>query len=197
MDVVPPLTGHTLLTRWEFAPVAAAGVLVAAVAYLLGVWVVAKRHPARPWPKRFTTAYVLGLLTIVIATQSSIAAYDDTLFWIHMVQHLLLIMVAPVFLILGRPVTLLLHASRNPLHRWGIRVVRSRLVAILTHPLFVLVAYTATIVGTHLTSFMDTVISNDVAHDTEHVLYLVVGYLFFLPIVGREPIRWRLAPPVR
>lgn len=197
MDVVPPLTGHTVLTRWEFAPVVTGGVALAAVLYLVGVRLVARRHPVRPWPKRFTAAFLLGLLAIVIATQSSIGAYDDTLFWIHMVQHLLLIMVAPVLLVVGRPVTLLLHACRNPVHRWALGVVRSRPVALLTHPLVGLIAYTATIVGTHLTSFMNTVVTDQAAHDAEHALYLIVGYLFFLPVVGREPLRWRLAPPVR
>ncbi len=77
-----------------------------------------------------------GLAVIVLATQSGIGAYDDVLFWDHMVQHLMLIMVAPPLLIVGQPITLLLHASRNPLHTWTKRVVRSRIASFLTWPVF-------------------------------------------------------------
>jgi len=119
------------------------------------------------------------------------------LFWDHMIQHLLLIMVAPALLIAGRPMTLLLHASRNPLHTWAKRVLRSRVVAALTWPPFGIAAYAATIVGTHLTSFMGLVLTNAAVHDAELALFIVVGYLYLLPLVGSEPIRWRLSYPVR
>jgi putative copper resistance protein D len=134
---------------------------------------------------------------VVIATQSGIGAYDDVLFWDHMIQHLLLIMVAPPLLVVGEPFTLLLHASRNPLHSWAKRVIRSRVVSFLTWPPFGLVAYIVTIVGTHLTGLTGLLLRNPLLHDAEHVLYLVVGYLFFLPLLGREPIRWRISYPIR
>jgi len=100
-------------------------------------------------------------------------------------------------LALAQPVTLLLHASRNPLHTWAKRVVRSRVVTFLTWPPFVLILYAATIAGTHLTGLMSLVLTNPALHNAEHALYLVVGYLFFLPILGTEPIRWRLSYPIR
>jgi putative copper resistance protein D len=94
-------------------------------------------------------------------------------------------------------VTLLLHASRNPLHTGVKRLVRSRPVQWLTWPVFGVVAYCATIVGTHLTDFMNLVTEHDAVHEAEHVLYLVVGYLYFLPLIGKEPIRWKVSYPLR
>ena len=132
-----------------------------------------------------------------LATESGIGAYDDVLFWDHMIQHLMLIMIAPPLLVLGQPVTLLLHASRNPVHTWAKRVVRSRVAAFLTCPPVVLVLYAATIAVTHLTGLMSLVMTNPALHNAEHALYLIVGYLFFLPILGSEPIRWRLSYPIR
>ena len=108
-----------------------------------------------------TGMFLGGLLIIVLATESGIGTYDDVLFWDHMIQHLLLIMVAPALLVVGRPVTLLLHASRNPLHTWGIRIVRSRVAAALTFPGFGIAAYAATIVVTHLTGFMNLVLTHE------------------------------------
>jgi len=194
---LPPFNWAEAVSRWQFAPVVTAVTVLLAGLYLGGVVRVARRHPRRPWPALRTASFLLGLLVVVVATQSGIGTYDDSLFWVHMVQHLLLIMVAPPLLILGQPVTLLMHASRNPLHTWVKRVVRSGPVAGLTWPVFGVAAYAATIVGTHLTSFMNLVESNQAVHDAEHVLYLVVGYLYFLPLLGREPIRWKVSYPLR
>ena len=183
--------------RWEFAPVVTAIVVVFAAAYLWGAWRVARRHPARPWPWWRTGLFLGGLAVIVMATQSGIGAYDDVLIWDHMIQHLMLIMVAPTMLVAGQPVTLLLHASRNPLHTWAKRTVRSRVIGGLTWPPLAIVAYTVTIIVTHLTGLMSLVMRNETIHDAEHALYLVVGYLFFLPLIGREPVKWRLSYPAR
>ena len=195
--MLPPFSWSEAATNWQFAPIVTAFTALVAAAYLWGVLRVRRRHPRRPWPLRRTIPFLLGLLVINLATQSGIGTYDDTLFWDHMIQHLMLIMVAPPLLVAGQPVTLLLHASRNPLHTGVKKLVRSRPVQWITWPGFGVAAYAATIVGTHLTSFMNLVIEHDAIHEAEHVLYLVVGYLFFLPLLGHEPIRWRVPYPIR
>ena len=197
IEAIAPLTGHTAFTGWQFAPVVTAIVAVLAVLYLVGIVRVRRRHPVRPWPLLRSAAFYAGLAVIVIATQSSIGAYDDVLFSVHMVQHLLLIMVAPVLLVLGRPVTLLLHASRNPLHSWTKAVIRSRVVTVLTFPPVAAFIYAATIIGTHLTGFMNVTLQHEQIHNAEHVVYLLAGYIYFLPLIGSEPIRWRMSFPSR
>ncbi len=194
---LPQVSVVELITRWQFAPAVTAFAVIAAGLYLWGVLRVRRRHPARPWPVPRTAFFLGGLAVVVIATESGIGAYDDVLFWDHMVQHLLLLMGAPPLLVLGQPATLLLHASRNPLHTWTKRVLRSRLVTAITWPPFGTALYVGVIVGTHLTGFMNLVLSNETVHDLEHILYLVAGDLYFLPLVGREPIRWRVSYPTR
>jgi cytochrome c oxidase assembly factor CtaG len=196
MDV-PPFSLAEVVTRWQFAPVVTAFAVVAAGLYLWGVLRVRRRHPARPWPLYRTALFLAGLAVVVIATQSGIGSYDDVLFWDHMVQHLLLLMVAPPLLVVGQPATLLLHASRNPLHTWTKKALRSRVMAAITWPPFGVALYVSVIVGTHLTGFMNLVETNSAVHDAEHALYLVAGYLYFLPLIGREPIRWRVSYPTR
>jgi cytochrome c oxidase assembly factor CtaG len=196
MDL-PPISLAEVVTRWQFAPVVTAFAVVAAGLYLWGVLRVRRRHPARPWPLYRTALFLAGLAVVVIATQSGIGSYDDVLFWDHMVQHLLLLMVAPPLLVVGQPATLLLHASRNPLHTWTKKVLRSRVMAAITWPPFGVALYVGVIVGTHLTGFMNLVETNGAVHDAEHALYLVAGYLYFLPLIGREPIRWRVSYPTR
>jgi len=195
--MLPPFGLSAIFTQWQSAPVVTASVVVAAGLYLWGVLRVARRHPVRPWPMWRTCMFFGGLAIVVLALQSGIGRYDDVLFWDHMIQHLMLVMAAPPLLIFGQPITLLMHASRNPLHTWVKRAVRSKVASFLTWPVFGFAAYAVAIIVAHLTGLANLIARNQVAHDSEHVGFLVVGYLFFLPIIGSEPIRWRLSYPVR
>jgi putative copper resistance protein D len=194
---IVPLSGHAAFTQWTFAPIVTGAVAVVAAFYLYGMWRVRRRHPTHPWPWLRALAFFGGLATVVLATQSSIGTYDDVLFSDHMIQHLMLIMVAPPLLVAGRPIMLLLHSSRNPVHRWTKVVIRSRIVTGLTCPPVAAVIYTVTIVGTHLTGFMNVTLHHEAVHQAEHALYLVSGYLYFLPLLGSEPIRWKMSFPSR
>jgi len=195
--MLPTFGLSAVATQWQFAPVVTGVVAVSAVLYGWGVVRIARRHPVRPWPLWRSALFCAGLLVIVIATQSGIGAYDDLLFYDHMIQHLMLLMVAPPLLIAGQPLTLLLHASRNPLHTWAKRVIRSRVASFLTWPVFGAVAYAVAVVAAHLTAVASYTEQYPAWHDAEHAAFLVIGYLFFLPILGTEPIRWRLSYPVR
>jgi len=195
--MLPPFGWEAAVSRWQFAPVVTGSVILAAGLYLWGAQRVARRHPARPWPAWRTAMFLGGLAVVVAAMQSGIGTYDDVLFWDHMVQHLMLIMIAPPLLIAGQPVTLLLHASRNPLHTWAKRFVRSPAVSFLTWPVLGFLGYGAAIAAAHLTDLANLVQTNETLHNAEHAAYLLIGYLFFLPILGNEPIRWRLSYPVR
>jgi cytochrome c oxidase assembly factor CtaG len=196
-QALPAFSVLQVVIRWQFAPVVTGFVVLAAGLYVWGVLRVRRRHPARPWPAWRTAMFLGGLAVVVIATEAGIGSYDDVLFWDHMVQHLLLLMVAPPMLVVGQPATLLMHASRNPVHTWTKKLLRSRVITLLTWPPLGTAMYAATIVGTHLTGFMNIVLTNSSVHDAEHALYLVVGYLYFLPLIGREPIRWRVSYPTR
>jgi cytochrome c oxidase assembly factor CtaG len=196
-QALPPISVGALFTNWQFAPIVTAVTAIAALLYLWGVYRVWRRHPARPWPVWRTAMFLGGLFVVVFATEAGVGAYDDVLFWDHMIQHLMLLMIAPPMLVVGQPGTLLMHASRNPLHTWTKRALRSPVVSALTFPPFGVALYAATIVATHLTGFMNLVLTNATVHAAEHALFVVVGYLYFLPLIGREPIRWRISYPSR
>jgi cytochrome c oxidase assembly factor CtaG len=195
--MLPPFGWQAVLTQWQSAPVVTTLAVLAAGLYLWGVVRVARRHPVRPWPTWRTGMFLSGLAIVVLALQSGIGSYDDVLLWDHMIQHLLLVMAAPPLLILGQPITLLMHASRNPVHTWVKRMVRSKAASFLTWPAFGFAAYAAAIVVAHLTGLANLTASNQLAHEAEHIAFLVIGYLFFLPIIGSEPIKWRLSYPTK
>ncbi len=186
-----------LLTGWQPAPAVSAVLAVAAAAYLAAAWRVRRRHPARPWPPGRTGSFLLGLAVIAVAVEGGPGRYDDVVFSAHMLQHLLLIMVAPPLLVFGRPVMLLLHAARNPVHTWVKRALRSRAVTTLSRPSVAVVVYAAVVAGTHTPPVMDLVVRDGAAHHAEHLLYLAAGYLYFLTVIGSEPVRWRVSMPGR
>ena len=99
--MLPPFSWGEAATNWQFAPIVTAFTALVAAAYLWGVLRVRRRHPRRPWPLGRTIPFLLGLLVINLATQSGIGTYDDTLFWDHMIQHLMLLMIAPPLLTCG------------------------------------------------------------------------------------------------
>src|SRR3984957_4252911 len=195
--MLPPFGVSAVVTQWQFAPVVTALAVVLTALYGWGVIRVARKHPARPWPAWRSSAFLAGPLVIVRAPLGVLGVYDALLFYDHMIQHLMLLMVPPPLLIAGQPLTLLLHASRNPLHTWTKKVLRSPVASFLTWPVFGVALYAVSVMAAHLTSLANEVERNQTAHNAEHAAFVLIGYLFFLPVLGREPIRWRLSYPVK
>jgi len=195
--IAMPAFLSAMLTAWQFEPFAAVPVALLAACYLTA----ARRcgHPPeaarphqhhRPWPAVRTLAFLGGLGAVTVATQGWPGVHDEESLAAHMVQHLLLIMVAPPLLIAGQPVTLLLHTVGNPWHTRVKRVIRSRPVTALTWPPAGVALYSAAVLGTHLTGL---IFAHGALHDAEHGAYLLAGYLYFLPVIASEPVRWRLS----
>src|SRR5262249_60775194 len=121
---------NVLVTDWSL-DVAFPFVVAAAALYVIGVRRLHAR--GRPWPGGRTAAFLSGLAVVLVATESGVAAYDRVLFSLHIGQHLLLGMVAPLLLVLGAPVTLALHASARSSQRRILRVLLSVPVRVLPH----------------------------------------------------------------
>lgn len=186
-----------LFTAWHLDATAVAVLVLAAAVYLTGVALVPVRSPGRRWPLRRTASFLLGLAVCAFATNGSIAVYDQVLFTAHMAGHLALVMVAPALLMWGRPLRLLVESGPASRRAAVERIVRGRILSVLTSPPVALAAYTVVIVGSHLTGVMDTIMRNTAAGQVEHLVYVVAGCWFFVLVVGDEPIRWRLSSPVR
>lgn len=196
-DPLHPLLGSAVLTAWQLNALALALVVLAAAAYLTAVALVPVRSPGTRWPLTRTALFLTGLAVCAFATNGSIAVYDQVLFTAHMAQHLALVMLAPALLVAGRPLRLALAATSGPARGRIERVAQGRVVSLVTAPPVALAAYTAVIVGSHLTGLMDLIMRNTWAGQVEHLVYVVVGCQFFVLVVGDEPIRWRLGSPAK
>jgi cytochrome c oxidase assembly factor CtaG len=116
----------------------------------------------------------------------------QTLFSMHMVQHLILLFPVPILLLQAGPVTLLLRVA-SP--RWRARilaVLQSRAVGVISHPLVGWTLLVAVMWGTHLSTLFQAALEDPLIHDMEHSLYLGTALLFWAPIFSVDPIRHRL-----
>jgi putative copper resistance protein D len=152
----------------------------AALLYVFG----AARH-GRRWPWRRTASFLAGLACLLVALQSGIDAFDDRLLSVHMVQHMLILLLAPLLLLGGRPAVLALAAlppARRPAAgRW---LARTRPA---TTPAAALAAFAAVVLLTHLSAFYDAAVRHDWIHYGEHLLYVVAGLVMWSPLVDGDP----------
>jgi cytochrome c oxidase assembly factor CtaG len=183
------------LTAWRFDPPLVAGLVTAGVLYLRGVGRV--HRPERRLANR-AACFLGGLAALWIALQSPIDSYADVRLSVHMVQHLLLTMVAAPLLVLGAPVTLLLRAATPAFRRrWVLPPLRSRPVRLLTAPVVSWTQFALVLWGSHFSPLYDAAVRNAGIHVLEHLLYLGSAALFWSPVAGIDPSPKRLSHPAR
>jgi putative copper resistance protein D len=172
-------------------------VLVAALAaaYLAGKGRLARR--GRRWSSARTVAFLSGSAVVAVATQTGIARYDTTLFSVHVVQHVLLGMVAPVLFALGAPITLVLQAGHPATKALLRRILDSRLVSAVTHPLVATALFVFTLPALYFTPVYEWSLRYPAVHAWLHIHFLVVGVLFAEAVVGIDLNRHRWSHPAR
>jgi putative copper resistance protein D len=187
-----------LLLGWQFEPTVVLPLLLAAVLWWRLLAAVDRAHPEHRVPGRQRWAFLGGLLVIAVALDSGLARYDTTLFSLHMVQHILLALVAPPLLALGAPITQLLRASPSGTRTGTILpFLNSRPIRTLGHPLVADLLFAGVMWGTHFSPLFDLALESRLVHELEHVLYLSAGLLFWLPVVGLDPSPHRMSFPAR
>jgi cytochrome c oxidase assembly factor CtaG len=189
----------TFLQHWTFDPAPVTGLLAGAACYLWAVRRISRHSPDYPWPRRSTAAFLSGLALVWIALLGPIGAYDDTFFWAHMVQHLVLVMLAAPLLLLGAPVLLILRVSSRRIRRsYVVPVLRSRVVRVLTDPYVGWLLFAGVLVGTHFSPFFDYSLRHPLVHEfVEHPLYLGVALVFYYPLLPGNPSPRRVPPAWR
>ena len=151
-----PPTLASLLLGWTFEPLPTLGIAIALGAWWWAVRRVDAGHPANPVPRRRSVAFGLGMGAIAVALLSGIDAYDTTLFSVHMVQHVLLTLVAAPLIALAAPITLLLRvADPGTRRRWILPVLHARVTRMLTFPVVAWLAFAVVMWVSHFSALFD------------------------------------------
>lgn len=196
LDGVPAITVERVFTAWSFDPFPVALITLTGAAYLLGVWVLRRRGDR--WSTWRSLSFLVGGLgSLLVATCSSLATYDTVLLSMHMGQHMVLSMVAPVFLALGAPVTLALRTLPATLRRWLLGLLHSRFAAMVAFPPVAFALFVASPWVLYFSSLYEATLRSGVLHDLLHLHFVVVGCLFFWPLLGLDPLPGRVAYPFR
>lgn len=185
------------LTAWSLDP-SLVYVIPAALLYWLGGRRGHRWAAGEPWR---TAAFYGGLLAIVIALDSPLDDYADQLFWAHMVQHIILLTVAPPLILLGRPWPRMWRALpmrwRTTLGRTIGQASWTAPLRTLAHPIPAWLLYSASIVAWHIPAAYNATLSSQPIHDCEHAMFFFSGLLFWAHVVNPGPLRHRLAWPAR
>jgi cytochrome c oxidase assembly factor CtaG len=194
----PRFTPVRLVTAWTFQPLPLALVAVAGLLYWVGLRRLSRTGKGPSWPASRTWAFGGGLAATVVALVSPVDVYAQVSFSAHMLQHVLLMMVAAPLFALGAPITLALRASSPTTRRRVLLpVLHSRALAVLTHPLVAFTLFALVQYVTHFTGFYEAALQSTLVHDLEHGLYLVTALLFWWPVVGLDPAPRKLSHPAR
>ncbi|MBG6189529.1 putative copper resistance protein D [Arthrobacter sp. CAN_A212] len=200
-ELPPELTGERWLTEWRFDWLWIAFAAVVAVAYISGV--VKLRRRGDTWSLLRLACWLIGLALLTYITSGPLAVYGMVLFSSHMVGHMALTMVVPLFLVLGAPVTLALKAltprgdGSRGIREWILVIVHSRASALVTHPLFAAANFAGSIVIFYYSPLFGFAMREHVGHELMYVHFLITGYIFVLSMLGSDPVPRRAPYPLR
>jgi len=194
---------EAILTSWRFDPRLIGLLALAAWLYIRGWHQLRRQSPHRYTPERLT-AYLGGLTALFVALASPLDAFGNLLLEAHMVQHLLLIMVAPPLILLGQPILPILRGlprrvlkdGLGPFFSWqGLR----RVGRALTHPVTGWLSMTAAIVFWHSPRWYELGLKSPAWHAIEHACFFYAALLFWWPVIQVWPShaqwpRWMMIP---
>lgn len=175
-------------------------VLGGAVATIAVWWALAARYRnryARPYPRSRTIAFLAGSAIAVAALSPPLDDLADVSFTWHMVQHMMLVMLAPPVLLLAAPVELALAAAPPRVARALVALVRRPPISVLQRPVAGWLAFVAVLWGAHFSALYEAAAENEMLHAGEHALFLTAAFAFWAPVVGATPFAAPLPYPVR
>jgi putative membrane protein len=186
----------TLWGAWSIDSFAVIGIPLVALLYARGLHSLGSRkrfHSTwRPW------AFYAGLLASAVALLSPLDHLSDELFYAHMTQHFLLMMVAAPLMLLGAPIIPMLRGVPRPVRRnFIIPVAKSppvrTLLRLLTQPLVTWPLFVGMLFFWHVPAFFEAALGNEAVHAAEHLSFGVAGFLFWWNVVDPHPLRPNLS----
>ena len=181
------------MSTWPADAVPWVVALWAGLGYAVAWRQVNARHPQSRISTFRLVAWLGGVVAILAALASPLDGLADELLTAHMVQHLLLTMVAPPLMAIGAPVLLLLRiSSRATRARLLLPLLHARLIRILASPWLGWLLFTVVMWAAHFTPIYDAALEDERLHVLEHAAFLATGCLFWWPVIGADPMPRRL-----
>jgi putative copper resistance protein D len=187
----PELVASSFITAWRLDLVWGIISFGAIAAYLMGVRKLAKRGDKWSWMR--TASWITGMLVLFYTTSGALNAYQEYLFSIHMIGHMILAMVIPVLLVPGAPVTLIMravdkrHDDSRGLREWVLWAVHTKYARFVAHPIVAAVLFASSLVTFYYTPLFAWATHEHIGHEWMIVHFLITGYLFAQSLIGIDP----------
>jgi cytochrome c oxidase assembly factor CtaG/uncharacterized membrane protein len=188
----PPPDALAVALGFQLEPFFLIACLVAAGLYVVGVVTLHARGDR--WPIQRTVFWLLGISLVIWSTNAGISVYAQVSIGLHMVQHMTMAMMAPMFLVLGGPFTLALRALRpSTSGRWGLREwivwgLHSPIAKIVTNPFFVFAVFSLSLFALYFTPLMAWLMGSHISHLAMQIHFIASGYLFAWIVMGVDPV---------
>jgi len=174
---------------WSFEPWAVLCLATAWIWYGLGVWRAATESGLRRVTSGWRiVSFTSGMALLVVALLSPVDMIGDSLFWLHMVQHLLLTLAAPPLLVWSRPAVMLVWAFPKPVRKRVARIWNgaglSPAVSWLMKPAVAWILFTGMFLVWHLPGPFQYALDHESVHDGEHISFFVTALLFWSVVIA-------------
>lgn len=200
-ELPPELTAVRWITEWRFNWLWVAVVIFLAIWYIRALRKLAARGDK--WPIVRTIFFFIGLAILLWDTSSAPAIYGLVLFSAHMVNHMILTMLIPIFLVLGAPITLAMRSmesrkdgTRGP-REYMLAVLNSKYSKVITHPIFAAVNFAGSLVIFYFTPVFEFALRYHIGHELMNVHFLLTGFIFASVMIGIDPLPNRPTYPLR
>jgi putative membrane protein len=192
------------LWDWSFNPP-----LVLVIGLSLLYWIGSRRtvtpRRARAAQRWHDACFYAGLLVLLVALSSPLDAFSEQLFWAHMVQHVLLLVVAAPMLVLARPWIRMWRAVPLAGRRWlarglsqGGRTAPLRALSrFLGAPVPAFVLFSGVLLAWHVPAMFDATLRSSELHALEHTLFFVTAVMFWKQVIDSPPLHATLLAPQR
>ncbi len=187
----PELLGSTWFTAWKIDLLWLVVALGAITIYIVGV--IRLRRRGDKWSMVRTASWVAGWLFLIYITCGPTNVYEQYLFSVHMIAHMMLTMGVPLFLVPGAPITLLARATAKRkdgsrgLREWALWAVHTKFAQLVSNPIFAAVNFAASLVVFYFTPIFGWATREHVGHEWMIIHFVITGYLFIQALVGIDP----------
>lgn len=198
-DVTEPFSAKEVLTNWRFDLIFGTGALLLQAVYMWA-WLTLRRRGVE-WPVSRLVLWTLGNLTLLFTTCSGLGMYSMAMFAPHMLQHMALTMLIPVFWVLGGPMTLLLRALPTAgkdgvpgPREWLVVFINNPVSRFLTNPIVAAVQFVIGFYGLYLSDLYEVLAREHAGHVFMIIHFLISGYIFYWVAIGVDAAPRQLSP---
>ncbi|MET4002348.1 cytochrome c oxidase assembly factor CtaG [Arthrobacter sp. UYCu511] len=197
----PELVTSRWFSEWRMDWLWVAFAVLAGAAYLMGVIKLRKRGDK--WSVLRSVSWFAGLLALVYITSGGPAVYGAVTFSAHMVEHMALMAVAPLFMAIGSPISLALQAlaprrdGSRGIREWILVLVHSKYSKVITHPLFAAANFSGSLFLFYYSPAFNFAMRYHVGHELMIVHFTITGYIFVQSMIGEDPLPTRAPYPLR